>query len=60
MTGVVSHFLSINACRMEDFEEHQRQMFTQWRIRNRYEWRTDLGAYVYLVPHNEGERKLFE
>jgi hypothetical protein len=56
---VIAHFLSVNACRMEDFEHHRRQAFAQWRARNRYEWQTDLGAYAHLIPHKRGEEKLF-
>jgi hypothetical protein len=51
---VAAHFLTINACRLEDFEEHRRQAFAQWRARNRYEWQTDLGAYAYLIPQDVG------
>ncbi|BCL79671.1 hypothetical protein ccbrp13_21360 [Ktedonobacteria bacterium brp13] len=56
---VVAHFLAVNACRLEDFEEHRQQEFVQWRARNRYEWRTDLGKYISLVPQGEDEQRLF-
>jgi hypothetical protein len=51
---VVAHFLTVNDCSLEDFERHQRQAFAQWRARSRFEWRTDLGAYAYLVAQNAG------
>lgn len=56
---VVAHFLSVNACRLEDFELYQQQVFVQWRARNHHEWQTDLGAYVYLVPQKREEGKPF-
>lgn len=50
---VVQHFLTVNRCSLEDFERHRQQAFAQWRVRNAYEWRTDLGLYAYLVSDAE-------
>lgn len=46
---VIAHFLTVNECSQEDFELHRRQAFDQWRERNNYQWRTDLGKYAHLV-----------
>jgi hypothetical protein len=55
-TRVVAHFLTVNACRLDDFEMHRRRAFAQWQMRNNYEWRRDLGRYARLVPHDPIER----
>ncbi|WP_126582600.1 HNH endonuclease [Tengunoibacter tsumagoiensis] len=52
---VVVHFLTVNDCHLEDFESHRQQAFAQWRTRNYYEWKTDLGAHSNLVPHSKRE-----
>lgn len=50
---VVTHFLTVNACSLEDFEQHRRQEFAQWRKRDKHQWRTDLGTYADRIPHKE-------
>lgn len=52
---VIAHFLTVNQCGWEDFELHRRQAFNQWRERNNYQWRTDLGKYTYLVSANQSK-----
>jgi hypothetical protein len=48
---VVEHFLQVNECNKETFEQHHRHAFEQWRERSKYEWRIDLGEYEGLVQN---------
>ena len=52
---VIAHFLTVNECSWEDFELHRRQAFDQWRERNNYQWRTDLGKDAHLVSANQSK-----
>jgi len=46
---VVEHFMKVNGCDRETFEEHRQKAFDQWHERSRYEWNVDLGEYERLV-----------
>lgn len=51
--AVVDHFCSVNGCTEADFERHREEAFAQWRERNRYAWRTDLGQYAPDAPDTQ-------
>lgn len=42
---VVQHFLKVNECSRDTFEQHRKQAFEQWRQRSQYQWELNLGAY---------------
>ena len=50
---VIQHFLTVNHCTQEEFEQHRNEAFTQWRERNRHTWTADWGAYAHLMTKQE-------
>ena len=46
---VVGHFMKVNGCDRESFEQHRHKAFEQWRDRSKHSWRVDLGEYGSLV-----------
>jgi hypothetical protein len=52
---VIEHFMRVNQCSREEYEEHSKQAWDTWKARSRHEWTTDLGIYAGLV--NEQEAK---
>lgn len=46
---VVEHFMRVNECNRETFEQHKKQAFEQWRLRSQYQWQVNLGDYESLV-----------
>jgi hypothetical protein len=48
---VVAHFMRVNECSREAFEEHVDQAMGQWAARSRHPWRVDLGEYESMVEH---------
>lgn len=46
---VVEHFMKVNGCDRETFEQHRHKAFEQWRERSKFSWRVDLGEYESLV-----------
>jgi hypothetical protein len=45
---VVRHFMEVNNCDRETFEEHKREAFKQHSDRSQHLWTVDLGRYEYL------------
>ena len=50
---VVDHFLKVNECSRDVFEQHKKQAFEQWRVRSQYQWEVNLGAYESLVSKSK-------
>lgn len=46
---VVQHFMTVNDCDRETFEEHRRVAFHVFHERSRHEWRINYGQYTSLV-----------
>ena len=46
---VVDHYIKVNDCTKEDFEDHRAQAFAQYRERSEHEWKTEFGNYKHLV-----------
>ena len=42
---VIAHFMQVNGCDGETFEQHRKEAFAQWRERSKHEWVTELGEY---------------
>jgi len=53
---VVQHFMKVNECSREVFEQHRKQAFAQWRDRSQYPWEVRLGAYEKLVSRSNTDR----
>ncbi len=51
---VVEHFMRVNQCTREAYEEHYRAAFAEWNERNRLPWEADWGEYQHLMPKEEG------
>jgi hypothetical protein len=56
--AVVRHFLAVNACDEETFEEHRAETFEVWRRRSERRWTVDLGPLTALLreKHEGGAR----
>ena len=50
LNRVIEHFMKVNQCSREEYDEHSYEAWSMWAERNNYTWVTDLGAYTYLVP----------
>ena len=46
---VITHFCTVNECSREDFTQHHKQAFAEWRERNTHTWTADWGAYAHLM-----------
>ncbi|ABY33893.1 MAG TPA: HNH endonuclease [Chloroflexus aurantiacus] len=46
---VAQHFMNVNRCDRDTFEQHKKQAFAQWRQRSRYQWQIDFGPYQSIV-----------
>jgi len=46
---LVEHFLEVNSCEKEDFDNHKNEAFKQWRIRSAKEWTIDFGEYEQII-----------
>ena len=51
---VVEHFMRVNQCTREVYEEHYRTAFAEWNERNMLLWEADWGEYQHLMPKEEG------
>jgi hypothetical protein len=49
---VVLHFMKVNECSRDVFEQHKKQAFEQWRLRSQYQWVVNLGQYESLVSRH--------
>lgn len=52
---VVQHFMKVNECGRDFFEQHKKQAFEQWRQRSQHQWKVELGAYKSLVSKSPKE-----
>jgi len=50
---LVRHFMSVNGVSRELFQFHYEEAFRVWRVRSRYPWKIDLGAWEALVKTSE-------
>ena len=50
---VIAHFMSVNKCDYEDFEEHREKAFEIWKTRSENEWNVELGEYENDVKRGE-------
>lgn len=46
---VVQHFMKVNGCDRDTFEQHRKQAFKQWEQRSQHQWKIDLGPYQRTV-----------
>lgn len=46
---LIRHFMRVNECSYEDFEEHKAEAFEVWVSRSLEVWRCELGEYGVLV-----------
>jgi hypothetical protein len=46
---VVQHFMKVNKCNREDFDQYRIQVIKQWQIRSKYQWEVNLGSYENLI-----------
>ncbi len=43
------HFMTVNNCDKDVFDQHVNAAFAQWQARSEHEWKIDLGAYGNIV-----------
>src|SRR5262249_38669766 len=49
--AIVEHFLAVNQCTREQYEQHSKLSWERWeRLSHYQDWLIDLGDYAYLVP----------
>lgn len=48
--SLVAHFLKVNSCSREVFDEHERLAFEIFERRSAHKWVCDLGKYKTLIP----------
>jgi hypothetical protein len=51
---VVEHFMRVNQCTREAYEEHYHTAFAEWNERNTLPWDADWGEYQHLMSKEEG------
>jgi len=49
---VIEHFMRVNSCDRDTFEEHKDMAFDTWKLRSKHKWRIDLGSYDDLTIAN--------
>ena len=47
---VIEHFMKVNNCSREEYEEHRKEAFSQWNERNKFSWTCDIGSYTSMLP----------
>lgn len=45
----VEHFMKVNRCSREVFEEHKEQAYVKWEERGQHKWKIDFGKYKNLL-----------
>lgn len=50
LNKVIEHFMRVNQCSREEYDEHSKEAWSMWAERNKYTWVTDLGEYANFVP----------
>ena len=51
--AVVAHFLRVNGCDRETFEQHREQAYAVWRQRSARPWTVDFGPYAALIDRQQ-------
>ncbi len=51
--AVVQHFIQINECDRDIFNEHYDEAFKVWRKRSSHDWKIDLGKYSSIIKSKE-------
>lgn len=49
---LIKHFLVVNNCSEDVFNQHSDDVFAQWEIRSQYKWKQDFGEYANLIQEN--------
>ena len=52
MQQLISHFLHVDMCSRQDYEQEHSRAFQQWNQRNICDWTCDLNEYASLLPTN--------
>ena len=52
---LVEHFMSVNDCDFETFQEHRRKSKQKWIERSKHDWKVDLGEYSTLITEKKPE-----
>lgn len=47
--AVIRHFMKVNECSREDFEEHARLAWEVWEERSNHQWKCELGEYEKFI-----------
>jgi hypothetical protein len=51
--AVVAHFLRVNGCDRETFEQHRKQAYAVWRQRSARPWTVDFGPYAPIIDRQQ-------
>lgn len=46
---VIKHFMMVNKCDRETFENYRYEVFLKWQERSEHSWEIDLGEYKELI-----------
>ena len=46
---VIEHFMRVNQCSLEEYQDHKIQAFEKWRERNMFKWTTSLETYTDVI-----------
>jgi hypothetical protein len=51
---LISHFMTVNQCSREAFDEYQARVFAEYQVRSESDWTVDFGEYQKLIsPGND-------
>lgn len=42
---LVEHYTAVNQCSRDDFMQHRKEAFEEWKKRSMHEWKVELGEY---------------
>ncbi len=54
---LIQHFCKVNNCTKKTFEEHSKEVITEWKKRSKIEWRIDFGDYKEVIESNLKKKK---
>lgn len=46
---IVQHFMKVNNCNRQTFENHRLEAFDLWEKRSKYQWRINIGKYKDIL-----------
>src|SRR5574341_61050 len=52
MEKIIKHFMKVNSCDRETFENHRKAAFKEWKERSTHDWQVDLGQYEDVIKKN--------